>query len=120
LKLKHFLICVQKCLNIRLISGFRWKGGTSSANRLLHADLRWDEKLLHRHHVHRGEVLLHQLLAVVPVAQAEVLLKVDPELGDHDGVLQVHLNPFKSLDALVTGVPGVEMKVCRARYHAMN
>ena len=42
-----------------------------------------DEELLHGHGVHAGEVLLHQLLAVVPVAQAEVLLQVDPELNNN-------------------------------------
>ena len=33
--------------------------------------------------MHAGEVLLHQLLAVVPVAQAEVLLQVDPERNNY-------------------------------------
>ena len=42
-----------------------------------------DEELLHGHGVHACEVLLHQLLAVVPVAQAEVLLQVDPELNNY-------------------------------------
>ena len=28
----------------------------------------WDEELLHGHVVHRGEVLLHQLLAVLPLS----------------------------------------------------
>ena len=77
----------------------------------LHADLGGDEELLHGHSVHPGEVLLHQHLAVVPVAQAEVLLQVDPELCDHDGVLQVSLDPVKTLDALVTSIPAVEKEV---------
>merc|ERR1712198_606891 len=91
-------------LDIGLISWLWRECWASAAHRLLHADLNGDEELLHGHHVHRREVLLHQLLAVVPVAQAEVLLEVDPELRNHDGVLQVHLDPLKALDALVTGV----------------
>merc|ERR1719239_116321 len=86
------------------VSWLWWECRAASAHWLLHADLGGDEELLHGHRVHPGEVLLHQLLAVVPVAQAEVLLKVDPELRDHDGVLQVSLNPVKTLDALVTSV----------------
>ena len=46
-----------------------------------------DEELLHGHGVHAGEVLLHQLLAVVPVAQAEVLLQVDPEHNNYSLVV---------------------------------
>ena len=65
-----------------------------------------DEELLHGHGVHAGEVLHHQGLAVLPVAQAEVLLEVDGHLGDHDGVLDVHLDPLQALDALLAGVPG--------------
>merc|ERR1712107_965730 len=34
----------------------------------------------------------------------EVLLQVDPELRDHDGVFQVSLHPFQALDALVASV----------------
>ena len=79
-----------------------------STDGLAHADLSGDEELLHGHRVHVREVLHYQLLAVVPVAQAEVLLEVDPELCDHDGVLQVSLNPVKTLDALVTSVPEEE------------
>ena len=39
------------------------------------------------------------------LTQAEVLLKIDNVLGDHDGILNVGLNPLQALDALVTGVP---------------
>ena len=85
--------------------------GVGSTDGLAHADLGGDEELLHGHHVHPGEVLLHELLAVVPVAQAEVLLEVDPEFCDHDRVFQVSLHPLKTLDALVTSVPGVEIEV---------
>ena len=98
-------------LRIGAISWLWREGWAASAHGLLHTDLGRDEELLHGHHVHPREVFLHQGLAIVPVAQAEVLLEVDPELRDHDGVLQVHLNPFKPLDALVTGVPGAENEV---------
>merc|ERR1719361_1043557 len=83
-----------------------WEGGASSADRLLVADLSGDEELLHGHGVHPSEVLLHQSLAILPftATQTEVLLEVDPELGDHDWVLQVSLNPLKTLDALFTSV----------------
>ena len=101
----------EKYLSIGAVSWLWWEGWAASADWFLHADLCGDEELLHGHRVHPGEVLLHQLLAVVPVAQAEVLLEVDPELRDHDGVLQVSLNPVKTLDALVTSVPGVEKEV---------
>ena len=50
-----------------------------------------DEELLHGHGVHAGEVLFHQLLAVVPVAQAEVLLQVDPELNNY-GIVVNHFH----------------------------
>jgi len=96
-------ICVGE-LGIRAVSGLGGHGGASSAHWLLHADLCGDEELLHGHGVHAGEVLLHQLLAVVPVAQAEVLLQVDPELCDHDWVFQVSLHPLQALDALVASV----------------
>ena len=36
---------------------------------------------------------------------AIVLFKVDGELGNHDGVLHVHLHPVQPLNALLTGVP---------------
>merc|ERR1719305_640649 len=86
--------------DLRTIRGLWWEGGASSTDRLLIADLNGDEELLHGHCVHRGKVLLHQGLAILPftTAQAEVLLKVDPELGDHDGVLQVSLHPLKTAE----------------------
>ena len=36
---------------------------------------------------------------------AIVLFKVDGELGNHDGVLHVHLHPVQPLNALLAGVP---------------
>ena len=39
------------------------------------------------------------------LTNAVVLLKVDNVLSNHDRVLDVGLHPFKTLDALVTGVP---------------
>ena len=51
-----------------IIRNLHERGSGGSADRLLHADLGGDEELLHGHHVHPGEVLLHELLAVVPVA----------------------------------------------------
>ena len=50
------------------------------------------------------------LLAVGPLGDTEVLLQVDSELGHHHGVLQVRLHPLQALDALLTGVPEIEMK----------
>ena len=44
--------------------------------------------------------------AVVKVTLAEVLLEVDNILCDHDGILDVGLNPLQALDALLAGVPG--------------
>merc|ERR1719234_1762921 len=80
----------------------------SSANRFAHADLSGDEELLHGHHVHVSKVLNHKPLALVLVmmtsAQAVVLLKIDDVLGNHDRVLNVSLDPFKALNALVTSV----------------
>ena len=43
------------------------------------------------------------------LTQAEVLLKIDNVLGDHDGILNVGLNPLQALDALVTGVPAMKL-----------
>merc|ERR1712165_390663 len=79
-------------------------GWVSAAHRLAHADLCGYEELLHGHRVHVGEVLRHKLLAIVPVAEAIVLLEIDGELSDHDRVLDVRLNPLQSFDALVAGV----------------
>merc|ERR1719219_1213036 len=79
-------------------------GGVSTTDGLLHADLGRDEELLHGHCVHVREVLRHQLLAVIPVAEAVVLLEIDGELCDHDWILDVGLDPFQALDALVAGV----------------
>merc|ERR1719209_1801583 len=49
-------------------------------------------------------MLHYQLLAVVPVAEAVVLLEIDGELSNHDRVLNVSLNPIQALDALVASV----------------
>ena len=40
------------------------------------------------------------------ITYAVVLFKIDGELGDHDRVLHVHLDPLQALDALLAGVPG--------------
>merc|ERR1719278_759142 len=69
-------------------------GWVSAAHGLAHADLCRYKELLHGHRVHVGEVLRHKLLAIVPVAEAIVLLEIDGELSDHDRVL----------DALAAGV----------------
>merc|ERR1711913_133033 len=78
-----------------------------STHWLVHTDLCGDEELLHDHHVHVGEVLDHEPLALVQVVvtstNAVVLLKVDNALSNHDRILDVGLHPFKALDALVTG-----------------
>merc|ERR1719219_153820 len=79
-------------------------GRVSTTDGLAHADLGGDEELLHGHCVHVREVLRHKLLAVIPVAEAVVLLEVDGELCDHDWVLDVRLHPFQALDALVARV----------------
>ena len=39
------------------------------------------------------------------LTEAVVLLEIDGELCDHDWVLDVGLDPFQALDALVAGVP---------------
>jgi len=92
--------------HLRTICRFWGEGRASSTNWLLVADLLRDEELLHGHVVHGGEVLLHQLLAVLPLSttQTEVLLKVDPELSNHNWVLQVRLNPLKALNTFLTSV----------------
>ena len=41
------------------------------------------------------------------LTQAEVLLKIDDILSNHDRIFNVSLNPFQALDALVTSVPGM-------------
>ena len=99
----------------------------------------WDEKLLHGHVVHWGEVFNDAFLAVFPfiwtrtsfrirlipvlfiiqntqykntfhhfypqlITYAVVLFKIDGELGDHDRVLHVHLDPLQALDALLASV----------------
>ena len=51
----------------------------------------------------RGE---KKIKAIVKVTLAEVLLEVDNILCDHDGILDVGLNPLQALDALLAGVPG--------------
>merc|ERR1711933_403115 len=79
-------------------------GRVSTTDWLAHAGLGRDEELLHGHRVHGREVLHHQLLAVIPVAQAVVLLKIDGELSNHDRIFNVSLNPFQALDALVACV----------------
>merc|ERR1719430_1262323 len=38
------------------------------------------------------------------VTSAEVLLQVHHELGSHDGVLQVTLNPLQTLDTFLTSI----------------
>merc|ERR1712060_752339 len=80
-------------------------GGGSSTYLLLVANLSGDEELLHGHVVHCWEVLYSVLLATFPPVLAEVLLEVDDILGNHDGVLDVGLDPLKALDALLTSVP---------------
>ena len=93
------------------------------------ANLGGDEELLHGHVVHGWEVLHSMLLATVPpvweenkgstydgsnlceVTLAEVLLEVDDVLGNHDGVLDVGLNPLQPLDALLTCVPS-KSRIC--------
>ena len=42
------------------------------------------------------------------LTQAEVLLKIDDVLGNHDRILNVGLDPFKALNTLVTSVPGIK------------
>ena len=74
------------------------------AYRLLVADLSGDEELLHGHVVHGGEVSGDILVAVVHVASAEILLKIDNKLGNHNGILEVSLNPVQSLHALITSI----------------
>merc|ERR1712181_67719 len=80
----------------------------SSTDWLAHANLSWDEELLHGHHVHVGKVLNHKPLALVLVVvtstQAVVLLEIDDVLSNHDWVLNIGLDPFQTLDALVTSV----------------
>ena len=41
----------------------------------------------------------------LPVTYTVVLLKVDGELGNHDGILHVHLHPIQSLNAFLASVP---------------
>merc|ERR1719337_766075 len=84
---------------------------SSSADLLLVADLSGDEELLHGHVVHGGEVLDSVLLATFPAVLAEVLLEVDNILCDHDGILDVGLNPLQALDALLAGVPSAPKSV---------
>ena len=55
----------------------------------------------------RGE---KKIKAIVKVTLAEVLLEVDNILCDHDGILDVGLNPLQALDALVTGVPAMKLE----------
>merc|ERR1719507_1764986 len=86
-----------------LLWGLRRRGG--SADLLLVANLSWDEELLHGHVVHSWEILHGMLLATFPPVLAEVLLEVDDILGNHDGVLDVGLNPLQALNALLTCVP---------------
>merc|ERR550534_471445 len=38
------------------------------------------------------------------VIGAEVLLQVHHELGSHDGILQISLNPLQTLDTLITSI----------------
>merc|ERR1719234_1236811 len=88
------------------LRGLSW--WVSSTDGLTHTDLSRDEELLHGHHVHVGKVLHHEPLALVLVmvtsAHAEVLLKIDDVLSDHDWILNIGLDPLKALDALVTCV----------------
>merc|ERR1719234_2296382 len=88
------------------LRGLSW--WVSSTDGLTHKDLSRDEELLHGHHVHVDKMLNHKPLALVLVvvtsAQAEVLLKIDDVLSNHDGILNVSLDPLKALDALVTSV----------------
>ena len=81
------------------------RGGASSADWLVVADLSRDEELLHGHVVKEREVTDRPLLAVGPLRDTEVLLQVDGELCHHDGVLHVSLHPLKALHALLAGVP---------------
>ena len=53
-------------------------------------------------------LLISNLTVGSQLTQAEVLLKIDNILGDHDWVLNVGLNPLQALDALVTGVPAMK------------
>merc|ERR1712203_72681 len=46
-----------------------------------------------------------------PAVLAEVLLEVDNILCDHDGILDVGLNPLQALDALLAGVPSTPKSV---------
>merc|ERR1711971_297539 len=94
---------ISMALELRWLS--RW---VSSADRFTHANLSGDEELLHGHRVHVGKMLNHKPLALVLVvvtsAHAEVLLEIDDVLSDHEWVLNVGLDPFKALDALVASV----------------
>merc|ERR1719369_2680718 len=76
----------------------------SSTDRLLVANLRWNHKLFHCHHVHWCEVPGNSLLATFPSTLAEVLFQVDGELGYHNGVLHVRLNPLKSFNTFLASV----------------
>merc|ERR1712172_242458 len=97
------LLISKRILKLRRLS---WR--VSSTDRFAHADLGGDEELLHGHHVHVGKVLHHKPLALVNVmvtsAHAEVLLKIDDVLSNHDRVFNVSLDPLKALDALVASV----------------
>ena len=66
----------------------------------------WIACSLQPSHPSKGIGVKKKIKAFVKVTLAEVLLEVDNILCDHDGILDVGLNPLQALDALLAGVPG--------------
>merc|ERR1712004_97181 len=93
-----FCFCLFVCFSSKMQRNCWWMVSMSAAHRLLVADLDRDHKLLHRHHVHRHEVVLeswytHWFLIVTPVE-----LKPQERLSLEDGVFEVRLHPLHSLN----------------------
>ena len=53
-------------------------------------------------------VTMVEFECAMPLTHAEVLLKIDDVLRNHDRVLNVCLDPLKALDALVASVPAMK------------
>merc|ERR1712147_565293 len=95
------------CVSSKMQRNCWWMVSLSATHRLLVADLDRDHELLHRHHVHRHEVVLeswytHWFLIVTPVE-----LKPQERLSLEDGVFEVGLHPLHPLNALGASVLSV-------------